>query len=78
MQHFGDHNWMGQRAPLYLVVEKILEAGEKLPQEWQVDGTVGYEFGNSLNNLFVQRQNERAFTNLYYRFIDGTVDVGEH
>ena len=24
----------------------------------------------------MQRQNERAFTNLYHRFIDGTVDVG--
>ena len=76
VQRFGDHNWMGPRAPLYLVVEKILEAGEKLPQQWPVDGTVGYEFGNSLNNLFVQHQNERAFTNLYHRFIDGTVDVG--
>ena len=76
VQRFSDHNWIGPRAPLYLVVEKILESGEKLPQEWQVDGTVGYEFGNSLNNLFVQRQNERAFTNLYHRFIDGPVDVG--
>ena len=76
VQRFGDHNRIGPRAPLYLVVEKILESGEKLPQQWPVDGTVGYEFGNSLNNLFVQRQNERAFTNLYHRFIDGTVDVG--
>ncbi len=73
--HFGDHNWMGPRAPLYLLVEKILESGEKLPQEWPVDGTVGYEFGNLLNNLFVQRQNERAFTNTYYRVIGGEVDV---
>ena len=63
------------RAPLYLLVEKILESGEKLPQEWPVDGTVGYEFGNLLNNLFVQQLNERAFTRLYHRFIGGAVDV---
>lgn len=73
--NFCDHHWMGPRAPLYLLVEKILESGEKLPQEWPVDGTVGYEFGNLLNNLFVQRQNERAFTNTYHRFIGGDIDV---
>lgn len=28
----------------YLVVEKILEAGERLPAEWPVAGTTGYEF----------------------------------
>jgi (1->4)-alpha-D-glucan 1-alpha-D-glucosylmutase len=72
---FGDHNRIGPRAPLYLLVEKILESGEKLPQEWPVDGTVGYEFGNLLNNVFVQQQNERAFTNMYHRFIGGEVDV---
>lgn len=75
VQLFGEHDWLGQRAPLYLVVEKILESGENLPQEWLVDGTVGYEFGNALNNVFVQRDNERVFTNLYYRFIDDHVNV---
>ncbi len=28
----------------WLVVEKILASGEALPQDWQVDGTTGYDF----------------------------------
>lgn len=37
-----------------LVVEKILAAGERLPGEWPVDGTTGYEFLNDLEDLFVE------------------------
>ncbi len=35
----------------YMVVEKILEDGEKLPQHWPLQGTTGYEFGAQLNWL---------------------------
>lgn len=63
-------------APLYLLVEKILEAGEHLPKDWPVDGTVGYEFGNLLNNVFINSRARRFFTNLYHRFIGGAIDVG--
>ena len=28
----------------WLVVEKIPASGEALPQDWQVDGTTGYDF----------------------------------
>jgi (1->4)-alpha-D-glucan 1-alpha-D-glucosylmutase len=54
--------------PLYVVVEKILEAGETLPANWQVHGTTGYDFLNSLNGIFVDRSNARAFDRLYSRF----------
>ena len=64
-----------QDAPLYLVVEKILEPGEHLRKDWPVDGTVGYEFGNLLNNLFINSRTRRFFTNLYHRFIGGPLDV---
>ena len=30
--------------PFYVVVEKILEEGEKLPERWPTAGTTGYEF----------------------------------
>jgi (1->4)-alpha-D-glucan 1-alpha-D-glucosylmutase len=63
-------------APLYLLVEKILEAEEHLPKDWPVDGTVGYEFGNLLNNVFINSRARRFFTTLYHRFIGGPVDVG--
>ena len=41
-------------------MEKILGAGEQLPSEWPVHGTTGYEFAAAVNNLFVDRRNERA------------------
>ncbi len=59
---------------LYVVVEKILEQGEQLPENWAVDGTVGYEFGMLLTNLFIDGNNRRAFTNLYHRFLGAPLD----
>ncbi len=45
----------GKRSPPdahpYIVVEKILGAGEMLPQEWKVDGTTGYDFMNQVSAL---------------------------
>jgi (1->4)-alpha-D-glucan 1-alpha-D-glucosylmutase len=55
--------------PIFLVVEKILGADEQLPPEWPVHGTTGYEFAFVVNNLFVDRRNERALDDLYARFI---------
>jgi (1->4)-alpha-D-glucan 1-alpha-D-glucosylmutase len=37
----------------YVVVEKILETEERLPAEWPVHGTTGYDFMNLLNGLFL-------------------------
>jgi (1->4)-alpha-D-glucan 1-alpha-D-glucosylmutase len=67
-QVFGQHDWMQDRAPLYSVVEKILEPGEELSCEWPVDGTSGYDFTILVNGIFIDRRNERQFTNLYHRF----------
>ena len=67
-QVFGQYPWMNRHAPLYTVVEKILEPGEDLPGEWPVDGTSGYEFTTLVNGIFIDRRNEKLFTNLYQRF----------
>ena len=37
--------------PAYLVVEKILGAGERLPLDWGVDGTSGYDFMDGVTAL---------------------------
>ncbi|HZU32787.1 MAG TPA: malto-oligosyltrehalose synthase, partial [Candidatus Angelobacter sp.] len=74
-QVFGQHDWMNQSAFLYTVVEKILEPGEDLPPEWPVDGTSGYDFTTLVNGIFIERRNERAFTNLYQRFTGTSYDV---
>jgi len=55
--------------PSYIVVEKILATGEQLPYEWPIAGTTGYEFASVVNNLFVDRRNERALEDIYRRFI---------
>ncbi len=38
----------------WIVVEKILEPGETLREDWPIDGTTGYDFLNQLNGLFVK------------------------
>lgn len=52
----------------YITVEKILEPGETLPEDWPVQGTSGYEFLNHANGLFVRADNESAFTRIYQEF----------
>jgi (1->4)-alpha-D-glucan 1-alpha-D-glucosylmutase len=54
--------------PLYLVVEKILGHGERLPADWPVDGTTGYDFLNAVNGLFVDGTNRRQLDALYRSF----------
>jgi (1->4)-alpha-D-glucan 1-alpha-D-glucosylmutase len=54
--------------PCYIVVEKVLGAGEQLPRDWPVAGTTGYEFAAVVNNLFVDRRHVRTFDNISTRF----------
>lgn len=49
----------------YLVVEKILESEEELPEDWSAQGTTGYDFLAYVNQLFAQPKNEVAFTDFY-------------
>ena len=55
--------------PLFIVVEKILGPGEQLSADWPVAGTTGYDFAAVINNLFVDRRNERALSDIAKRFI---------
>src|ERR1022692_4630255 len=59
-------------AGTYVVVEKILEAGEELPGSWPTAGTTGYDFLNRVNQLFVDSGNEAAIRACYARA------TGEH
>ena len=72
---FGQREWSGPNAPLYLLVEKILEPGEQLPPEWPVDGTVGYDFTNLVNGVLIDPEGEKPLTHVYRRFLDRDVDV---
>lgn len=66
-----------QRARVFTVTEKILERKEKLPEDWAVEGTVGYEYLNLLNGVFVQQENEKALSEIYEEFIGKKIDFAE-
>lgn len=55
--------------PLYVAVEKILAPFERLPDEWQVHGTTGYEFANAVTGLFVDQEHEKELTRLYEKLL---------
>jgi len=62
----------GEKEPsksFYVIVEKILSAEERLPREWPVQGTTGYEYLNVLNRLFVHPEGARAIEQIYFRFL---------
>lgn len=49
----------------YIIVEKILEADEKLPNQWAVQGTSGYDFLAQVNHLFTRSSSQDIFTEFY-------------
>ena len=58
----------------WIVVEKILEPGEVLPEDWPVAGTTGYDFLNQLGGLFIDPTGEGRITDFYASFTGGSVD----
>jgi (1->4)-alpha-D-glucan 1-alpha-D-glucosylmutase len=59
---------------LYVLVEKILTGEEPLSEDWPVAGTVGYEFLNQLNGLFVDASAESEMHAIYRDFVGREVD----
>lgn len=53
----------------YTIVEKILDRKEELPEDWEVEGTVGYEYLNILSGIFIRQDAEKAFTEIYENFV---------
>ena len=52
----------------YVVVEKVLEYDEALPEGFPVHGTTGYDFIGHVDGLFVDSRNEEAMTALYHAY----------
>jgi (1->4)-alpha-D-glucan 1-alpha-D-glucosylmutase len=60
-QAFADrapHRPDGDQSRAYIVVEKILAAGEQLRADWQVDGTTGYDFMDQVGAFLHAPQGE--------------------
>jgi len=62
---------------VYVVVEKILADHERLPADWPVQGTTGYEFSSLVGGLFVDGEQARALDRAYTRFVGQRVDYEE-
>jgi (1->4)-alpha-D-glucan 1-alpha-D-glucosylmutase len=61
----------------WIVVEKILHAGESLPEAWPVEGTTGYDFLERVGGLFVDPAGEKPLTDLYGSFTGEASDYAE-
>jgi (1->4)-alpha-D-glucan 1-alpha-D-glucosylmutase len=57
---------LARRFPV--VAEKILSRGEALAEDWPIDGTVGYEYLNTLNGLFIDATASDAIDATYAEF----------
>ena len=66
-----------ERQVRFVWAEKILDFRETLPKNWEIDGTVGYDFLNVLSGAFVQKKNEQKMTELYSQFIDQKLSLQE-
>ncbi|TCD08440.1 malto-oligosyltrehalose synthase [Pedobacter frigidisoli] len=54
---------------IYIVVEKILESDEQMPQNWKTKGSTGYDFLAITNNLFTNNGAKNTFNKLYKKVI---------
>lgn len=59
----------------YITVEKILGKGERLPPDWPVSGTTGYEFIASLSDVLVNDENMAVLSELYDNVVGKPVDI---
>ncbi len=57
-----------------IFVEKILDSEETLPEEWPIDGSVGYEFLSKVNRLWMDENNADALTVAYADFTGHSVN----
>lgn len=57
----------GRRFPVF--VEKILSGSERMPDEWPVDGTTGYEVLNDLDSVFVHPEGFAEIERRYRRMV---------
>jgi (1->4)-alpha-D-glucan 1-alpha-D-glucosylmutase len=62
---------------VWVVVEKIVAVGERLPGDWPVAGTTGYDWLNVAGGLFVDPAGEDPLTKTYVAFTGQTAPIDE-
>jgi (1->4)-alpha-D-glucan 1-alpha-D-glucosylmutase len=63
----ADRGESARHVPIF--IEKILTADERLPRDWPVDGTTGYEFLAQLDALFIDLAGRDAIETRYRRIL---------
>lgn len=58
----------------YILVEKILEPDESLPEPWPIQGSTGYEFANALTGVLCRTGSRDIFRRGYTAFIGRDMD----
>jgi (1->4)-alpha-D-glucan 1-alpha-D-glucosylmutase len=61
----------------YVVIEKILTGSERLPAEWPICGTTGYDFANLVNGLFVDSGAMMRMERIYRNFIAHEINIDD-
>ncbi|MBD2756130.1 malto-oligosyltrehalose synthase [Spirosoma sp. BT704] len=61
----------------YVVVEKILQATERLPESWPVQGTSGYDFLAIVNNVLTDGRSESIFREFYQGLIGSDTSLSK-
>lgn len=56
----------------YIVAEKILEASEKIPAHWKLNGTSGYEFLAYTNRLLTSSEGAKQLEQFYLQILPDT------
>jgi (1->4)-alpha-D-glucan 1-alpha-D-glucosylmutase len=65
------------REAAWVVVEKILAPDERLPADWQVDGTSGYSFMNEVGALLHDPRGRDRLSRFWQRQDGGAADFSE-
>lgn len=55
----------------FIIAEKILEASEKIPGRWKLNGTSGYEFLSNINRLLTSSAGAELLQQFYRELIPG-------
>ncbi|MDT4933707.1 MAG: (1-_4)-alpha-D-glucan 1-alpha-D-glucosylmutase [Pseudonocardiales bacterium] len=62
----------------WITVEKILEPGEELPDDWPIDGTTGYDALAEVGGLFVDPDATATLDAAYRELTGDQADFAEH
>lgn len=62
---------------IYIVLEKILVGDERLPRDWPVHGTTGYDFACEATGLLIDQGAEPALDRIYNRFVGRKTEFAE-